>query len=114
LKGKCGKGEICQSDICMCGTRRGGCRSHEHCVNGICVCKTSLCDQCDNACKPNEICLDGKCVCKEQCEKGKIEKSVFIIVFMYCSILSISMFKWRTMYGFLSMYLSTRLARSSM
>ncbi len=55
----------------MCGTRRGGCRSYEHCINGICVCKTSLCNQCDNTCKSNEICFDGKCVCKEQCGKGK-------------------------------------------
>lgn len=55
----------------MCGTRRGGCRSNEDCINGICVCKTGLCDQCNNTCKSNEICLDGKCVCKEKCEKGK-------------------------------------------
>jgi hypothetical protein len=98
----------------MCGTRRNGCRPHEQCINGLCVCKTSFCDQCNNACKSNEICLDGKCVCKERCEKGKIWQIEFIFVYAYYSILSISMFEWRTMYGFLSMYLSTRLARLSM
>ncbi len=71
-RGKCGKGEICQSDICMCGTKRGGCRPHEYCLNGICICKTNLCDQCNNSCKSNEICLDGKCVCTNQCRNGKI------------------------------------------
>ncbi|CAF4636370.1 unnamed protein product, partial [Rotaria sp. Silwood2] len=69
FQGKCGKGEICLSDICMCGIKRGGCRSHEHCIQGKCVCKTDSCDQCNNTCKSNEICLDGKCICKEQCEK---------------------------------------------
>ncbi|CAF3652114.1 unnamed protein product [Rotaria sp. Silwood1] len=69
FQGKCGKGEICQSDICMCGIQRGGCRPHEHCIQGKCVCKTNSCDQCNNTCKSNEICLDGKCICKEQCEK---------------------------------------------
>jgi hypothetical protein len=59
----------------MCGTRRGGCRSHEYCANGICTCKSSFCDQCNNLCKSNEICFEGKCICKEQCEKGKDTKN---------------------------------------
>lgn len=56
----------------MCGMRRGGCRSHEHCVQGRCECKTGSCDQCNNECKSNEICLNGKCVCQEQCEKSNL------------------------------------------
>ncbi|CAF3636597.1 unnamed protein product [Rotaria sp. Silwood1] len=69
-QGKCGKGELCQLDICMCGRKRGGCRPYEHCINGICVCKTSSCDQCNNTCKSNEICLDGKCICTNQCQNA--------------------------------------------
>ena len=101
----------------MCGIQRGGCRSHEHCIQGKCICKTNSCDQCNNTCKSNEICLDGKCICKEQCENGKIlikRNILFSIVYIYYSILSIALFTWRTMYGFLSMYLPTRMARSSM
>ncbi|CAF3209093.1 unnamed protein product [Rotaria socialis] len=69
-EGKCGKGELCQLDICMCGRKRGGCRPHEDCINGMCVCKTSSCDQCNNSCKSNEICLDGTCVCTNQCQNA--------------------------------------------
>ena len=58
----------------MCGAKRGGCRPHEHCINGICICKTSSCDQCNNLCKSNEICLDGKCVCTNQCQNGRIKE----------------------------------------
>ncbi|UJR22438.1 hypothetical protein I4U23_025498 [Adineta vaga] len=67
LQGKCNHGEVCLSDICMCGTRRGGCRPHEQCVNGRCICKTNFCDKCDNKCKSNEICFNGKCICSKQC-----------------------------------------------
>ena len=70
-RGKCGQGEICQSDVCMCGSKAHGCRAHEHCVNGFCVCKTSPCDECNTACQSNERCLDGKCVCVNQCERGR-------------------------------------------
>jgi hypothetical protein len=58
----------------MCGLKHGGCRLHEHCLNGQCICKTSSCDQCNNSCQINEICLDGKCICMNQCKNGKIFK----------------------------------------
>jgi len=90
-KGKCGKGEICQSDVCMCGSKRGGCRSHEYCSNGLCICKTNSCDQCNNRCQPNEICLDGKCICTSQCQNGETmrerererEKFSLISIFLF-------------------------------
>jgi hypothetical protein len=71
----------------MCGTKRGGCRSHEHCINGICICKTSSCDQCNNSCKSNEICLDGKCVCTNQCRNGKIVKKKKTMNFIFICFL---------------------------
>ncbi len=87
-RGKCGKGEICQSDVCICGIKRGGCRPHEHCLNGQCICKTSSCDQCNNSCQTNEICLDGKCVCTNQCQNGRTfikERFIFLdkLIFLF-------------------------------
>lgn len=116
-RGKCGKGEICQLDVCLCGAKQGGCRPHEHCVGGRCVCKTGSCDQCNNTCKANEVCLDGKCVCSTNCrnsERSFVTTEWCTNVSAFSSVLSVAVLERRPLCGVLSMHLPSGLARSSL